>query len=134
MTSKPKKTIEYLGKLEKAIADKYGEEAITNPRSLWDEEKEKDYIEQAKENAEKYYKSEEDEDVVEKDGIFVSKKLLNKSNAKGCPVCDKYLVDTRDSVFLLKWECCYKCFVQWVEDREDRWKTGWRPNKGKQNE
>ena len=134
MTSKPKKTVEYLGKLEKAIADKYGEEAITNPRSLWDEEKEKDYIEQAKENAEKYYKSDEDEDVVEKDGIFVSKKLLNKSNAKSCPVCDKYLVDTRDSVFLLKWECCYNCFVQWVEDREDRWKTGWRPNKGKQNE
>lgn len=134
MTSKPKKTIEYLGKLEKAIADKYGEEAITNPRSLWDEEKEKDYIEQAKENAEKYYKSDEEEDVIEKDGIFISKKLLNKSNAKSCPICDKYLADIKDSVFLLKWECCHNCFIQWVEDREDRWKTGWRPNKGKQNE
>jgi len=28
-----------------------------------------------------------------------------------------------------KFDCCYKCYWQWVEGREDRWKTGWRPNK-----
>ena len=130
MAWKPKKDMEYVSKVEKAISDKFGEEATINPRSLWNDEKEKEYIEQAKENAEKYYKTDEEEEIVESEGILISKKLLNKSNAKSCPVCDKYLADTRDSVYLLKWECCYKCFVQWVEDREERWKTGWRPDKG----
>lgn len=126
--------MEYVSKVEKAIADKYGDKAVVNPRSLWDEEKEKQYIEQAKENAEKYYKAEEDEDLIEKDGIFISKKLLNKSNAKSCPVCDKYLADNKDAVYLIKWDCCHICFIQWVESREERWLTGWRPDKRLKNE
>lgn len=129
MAWKPKRDIEYVGKVEKAIEEKYGKEATVNPRSLWDEEKEKEYLEQAKENAEKYYKSEEDEDIVEKDGIFVSKKLLNKSNTEVCNICNKYMLSSRDEVYLLKWDCCYTCFVKWVEGREDRWKKGWRPDK-----
>ena len=39
---------EYVAKLEKAISQKYGEEATHNPRRFWDEEKEKQYIEQSK--------------------------------------------------------------------------------------
>jgi hypothetical protein len=131
MSWKPKRDIEYLGKLEKALEEKYGSDATINPHSLWNEEKEQDYMEQVKENAEKYIETEKDSDIVENDGIFVNKKLLTKSNATSCPVCDKYLADSRDSVYILKWECCYTCFVQWVEDREDRWKTGWRPSKEK---
>jgi hypothetical protein len=131
MTWNPKKSIEYVGKVEKAIADKYGEEAVTNPRSLWDEEKENDYIKQAEENAEKYYKKDEDDDIVEKEGIFVSKKLLNKSNTDKCTICNKYMLSSRDKVYLLKWECCNGCYIKWVEDREDRWNNGWRPNKEK---
>ena len=30
-------------KIEKAIADKYGTETILNPKSLWNEDKEKEY-------------------------------------------------------------------------------------------
>lgn len=131
MTWNPKRDIEYVGKVEKAIADKYGEEATVNPCSLWDEEKEEEYLEQAKENAEKYYETEKESDIVEKDGIFISKKLINKSNANSCPVCSKYLTGTRDNVYILKWECCKNCYVKWVEDREDRWKDGWRPIEGK---
>lgn len=127
MTWKPKRDIEYVGKVEKAIADKYGEETTVNPRSLWDEEKEKEYIEQAKQNAEKYYKKEEDDDIVEKEGIFVSKKLLTKSNSNFCPVCDKYMLSSKDNVFLLKWDCCHLCYIKWVEGREKRWNEGWRP-------
>lgn len=130
MTWKPKRDMEYVGKVEKAIADKYGEEATVNPRSLWDEQKEQEYLEQAKKNAEKYYEKEQDDDIVEKDGIFVSKKLLNKSNANSCPVCSKYLAGTRDSIFILKWECCEQCYINLVEGREERWIAGWRPEKG----
>ena len=28
-----------------------------------------------------------------------------------------------------KFECCFKCYIDYVEGREDRWKSGWRPNK-----
>ena len=127
MTWKPKRDIEYVGKVEKAIADKYGEESVVNPRSLWDEEKEEDYIKQAEENAEKYYKKEEDDDIIEKDGIFVSKKLLNKSNTDNCNVCKKYMLSSKDKVYLSKWESCYSCYIKWIEGREERWLSGWRP-------
>ena len=30
---------------------------------------------------------------------------------------------------MAKFDCCFKCFIQWIEGREDRWKTGWRPDK-----
>ena len=38
----------YIVKLEQAIAKKYGQETIQNPRGNWDEEKEKDYEGQIK--------------------------------------------------------------------------------------
>ena len=34
--------------VEKAIKEKYGDEAIQNPRADWDEKKEKEYLEQMK--------------------------------------------------------------------------------------
>jgi hypothetical protein len=132
MSYKPKKDIEYVSKVEKAIKDKYGEEATINPRSLWDEQKEKEYLEQAKENAEKYYETEKGDDIVENDGIFISKKLLTKSNTDKCNICQKYMLPYKDKAYLLKWDCCYACYVKWVEDREERWIEGWRPDKEKQ--
>lgn len=45
---------EYVAKLEKAISQKYGEEATHNPRRFWDEEKEKQYIEQSKAQRHKF--------------------------------------------------------------------------------
>lgn len=129
--SEPKKSIEYLGKLEQAIKKQYGEEAIANPRQYWTPEKEVTYQQQIKENAQKVFKNEENEDKVEKDGFLISKKLVNKKNSNKCHICDKYLLTTEDEMYLLKFECCSTCYVQYVEDREERWKNGWRPTKSK---
>lgn len=129
--SEPKKTIEYIGKLEQAIKKQYGEEAVANPRQFWTPEKEKEYQEQVKESAEKAFKLEENEDKVEKDGFLISKKLVNKKNNKNCPVCEKYILDQKDDLYLFKYECCSTCYIQYVEDREMRWKNGWRPTKSK---
>lgn len=134
MAWKPKRDIEYIAKVEKALEEKYGPEATINPYSLWNEEKEEQYLGQVKENAEKQFQNEKDSDIVENEGIFINKKLLTRSNAISCPICDKYLIDSRDNVYILKWECCHACFVRWVEDREERWKTGWRPNREKQDD
>jgi phosphoribosyl-ATP pyrophosphohydrolase len=40
---------DYIVKVEQAIAKKYGEEAIQNPKAEWDENKEKVYLEQMRE-------------------------------------------------------------------------------------
>ena len=45
-----KKDLNYIAGLEKAIKQKYGEEAVQNPSSNWTPEKEKEYLQQLKEN------------------------------------------------------------------------------------
>lgn len=118
----------YIVKVEQAIAQKYGDEAVANPKANWDPEKEKVYLEQMKELYSKQKKNDEANEKVEVNGIKVSRKLLIRESKRGCPVCGAFSHSTRDDVSLVKFDCCYKCYVQWVEDREDRWATGWRPN------
>jgi hypothetical protein len=122
------KNINQIAAIEKAISEKYGDEAVVNPRSNWDEEKEKDYLNQMKEFYGKIKKNEEHQEKVDINGIKVSKKLLNKEPRKNCPVCGKYPKQSMDDVCLLKFECCHVCYIQYVEDREERWQKGWRPN------
>ena len=55
----------YIVKLEQAIAKKYGQETIQNPRGNWDEEKEKDYEDQIKKLSEKEQAIEEQDEMVE---------------------------------------------------------------------
>jgi len=118
----------YIVKLEQAIAKKYGQETIQNPKGNWDEEKEKDYEDQIKKLSEKEQAIEEQDEMVEVDGVLLSKKLFTRESTKRtCPVCTEYSFKIRDDVFMNKFDCCYKCYIQWVEGREDRWKTGWRP-------
>jgi hypothetical protein len=124
-----KKDLNYIAALEKAITEKYGEQAIVNPKSLWDTEKEKEYIEQVK----LVYKNERKEEKTEIDGILVTKKLLNKTENRRCQTCNTYSFNRDNDIFLTKYEVCKRCFIKYIEGREERWKEGWRPNTEKQN-
>ena len=64
--------------IEKAIAEKYGKETIQNPRGNWDEDKEKEYLEQSKEFYKKKSRNEEWQEKIDVNGIKISKKLLNR--------------------------------------------------------
>ena len=124
---KKKKDPNYIVKLEKAIAEKYGEEAVQHPKKNWDDEKEKQYIEDLK----KLYTVSQDSeslDKVEINGVFVASKLINNDSNRSCPVCETYSFKSNDNVYMIKFSCCEKCYIQWVEGREERWKKGWRPN------
>ena len=123
-----KKDPNYAVKVEQAIAKKYGEETVVNPKSKWDDEKEKKYLDELKEM---YYNNvdKEDLDKEEVDGVFIPTKLLKEESKRSCPVCKTYSFKSNDDVYMTKFECCFKCYIQWVEGREDRWKKGWRPNK-----
>tara|TARA_R110002012_G_scaffold48331_4_gene125953 strand:- start:5560 stop:5946 length:387 start_codon:yes stop_codon:yes gene_type:complete len=121
---------EYIAKLEKAITQKYGEEATRNPRGFWDEEKEKEYIQQSQEEQRKFSKLAESQDKVEQDGFLINKKLLNRDHNRTCPVCQRYSFHPRDDLYMNKFEACFKCYVQYIDGgREERWATGWRPKK-----
>ena len=122
---------DYIAKLEKAITQKYGVEATHNPRRFWDEDKEKQYIEQSQLEQRKFAKLAESQDKVEQDGFLINKKLLNRDHNRTCPVCQRYSFHPRDDLYMNKFEACFKCYIQYIEGREDRWTNGWRPNKEK---
>ena len=122
-----KKDQNYIASIEKAIAQKYGMDTIQNPKSNWTDEKEQEYLSQLKKFSENEKHQQDQEEKVETNGYFISKKLLNKETNRTCPVCDTYSFDLKDDVYMSKFECCRGCYIQWVEDREERWATGWRP-------
>ena len=122
------KDFDYIARLEKAIKKKYGQEAIINPKSNWDDEKEKEYLEQSKEYSKKQQAIKEESERIEKDGFFLPKNLINKKNKRNCSVFGIYSFKREDDLYINKFECCWLCYVQWVDGREERWKKGWRPN------
>ena len=123
------KDYNYIAKIEQAIEQKYGEEAIQNPKANWSEEKEKEYLEQIKKIQQKQRKTSEAKDKIEVNGFFISKKLLNKDSKRLCPVCETYSFEMKDDLYMSKFECCFDCYIQWVEGREERWESGWRPER-----
>ena len=125
MANKKNKNLNDIAKLEKAIREKYGEEAIANPKSSWDQDKEKRHLKQLK----NFYSSKRKEKKIEKQKGFLLKQRDNRKEAdRTCPVCGIFSFSAKDDVYMNRYECCFKCFIEYVEDREERWKTGWRPN------
>ena len=118
------KDLNYIAGLEKAIKQKYGEEAVQNPSSNWTPEKEKEYLQQLKENKVKEMTADR---VEEREGFLFSAKLIKKDSKNVCDVCSNILKQ-QDMLYETKYECCRNCYIQYVEGREDRWKQGWRPD------
>ena len=113
-----------IAKLAKAIGQKWGIETVANPKSWWTPEKEKEYLQQLKEMARAQKPKKVKENV---DGVLIEKKLLTKETLLYCPVCTKRLMTVKDDIYVNKYQCCEHCYIQYVEDREQRWLEGWRP-------
>jgi hypothetical protein len=121
------KDLNYIVKLEKAISEKYGERATLNPKTFWDQQKEEKFLKDIKETSKKEFINDNTKEKVEIEGILINKKLLTNNFNKTCDVCKTYSFDKIDDVYLLKYKTCQKCYIQYIEDREDRWLSGWRP-------
>ena len=105
--------------LEKAIAKKYGDKTVQNPKAIWDDTKEKEYIEQLKRVAEKLNLSSESGEKVELNGVFVSKKLLNKEIvSRICSLCERFSFDKKDDLYMTKFDSCFECYIKHIEGRE----------------
>jgi hypothetical protein len=120
---------DFLIKLEKAIKEKYGEEAIQHPSANWTEEKEKKYINQLADLAKKMRAIEANSDKEQHNGFLIPKKLIKRDSSRTCPICEVYSFDFKDDLYMNKFVCCFNCYVKWIEGREERWKSGWRPPK-----
>jgi hypothetical protein len=120
-----KKDLNEIAKIEKAIKEKYGEEAIQNPKGSWDKEKEVKYLEELKSFHQRPVRKKETE---ERQGFIVKSKKTDCEVDRVCPVCNSYSFSSKDDVYMVKFECCFNCYIQYIQGREERWKSGWRPN------
>jgi hypothetical protein len=114
-----------IAKFEKAIEEKYGTEAIQNPKSSWDKEKEEKYLEELKSF---YDRSKRSNTVEQEDGFVIKTRKTAHQVERSCPICNSYSFSARDDIYMVKFGCCQNCYIQYIEDREERWKSGWRPN------
>lgn len=112
-----KKDINYIQNLEKAIQEKYGFNTTLNPKHFWNEDKEKDYIEQTKKVLELERKHLQTSEKIEVDGILMPKKLINKSENKVCSMCKKYSFEKKDDVYINKFKACYRCYMCYIEEK-----------------
>jgi len=120
-----KKDLNEIAKIEKAIKEKYGEDAIQNPKGSWNKEKEIKYLEGLKAFHERPARKKETE---EQHGFTIKSKKTNCEVDRVCPVCHSYSFSPKDDIYMVKFECCFDCYIQLIEGREERWKSGWRPN------
>ena len=100
--------------MEKAISQKYGDLAVQNPAYFWNEEKEKQYLEQLKEVSKKYQKQEESEEK-ELNGFYVRGKLFTKEQNNKCSKCGVYSTKIVDDLYLNKFNTCYTCYIKYIE-------------------
>lgn len=112
-----KKDLNYIAALEKAISEKYGEEATHHPKANWTPEKEVEYLEQSKEAYAKELANRRTSEVIEKDGVLLAKKLINKTINRSCDICKKYSFKSRDDVYLVKFNCCELCYLDRKEEK-----------------
>ena len=123
------KDIDFVAKLEKVISDRWGEDSIQNPKKFWNPEKEERHLKEIKEFYKNTFFRQAKNPKEKYKGFLISKKLLTKENNRECPVCNSYSFSAKDDLYMTKFECCFECYVQWVEHREERWESGWRPQK-----
>ena len=119
------KDLNKIAKFEKAIEEKYGTEAIQNPKSSWDKEKEEKYLEELKSF---HGRSKRLNTVEQEDGFVIKTRKTAHQIERSCPICDSYSFSARDDIYMIKFDCCQNCYIQYIEGREERWKSGWRPN------
>ena len=129
-----KKDQNYIAKVEQAIAKKYGEDTVQNPKKHWNEEKEKEYLQQLKDLQEREDIRKQKSEKVMQDDVLVDKRLITKRIDRTCPVCSVYSFSPQDDLYINRFECCKGSYIEFVEGREERWATGWRPDKNEVEE
>ena len=108
-----KKDLNYIAGLEKAIKEKYGDDAIKNPASCWTADKEKEYLEQLKKTGKENTSNKIEQDA----GFLLEEKLINKRRVESCQKCGQKIASLNDKVFYVKHGACERCYITFYEGR-----------------
>ena len=124
-----KKDYNYIASVEKAIAEKYGKCAAQDFRGSWDEESEKDYLGQIrKKNEIKNRDNFKKEETLVGDIRITRRAKEEEEASRICPVCKTYSFSMKDELYMNRFQCCHKCFYDFVDGQQNRWADDWRPN------
>ena len=120
------KGLDEIAAIERLFAEEYGEEAAKNFRSDWDEEKERKYLAQLKLESKKRINKESIK--INVDGVLIPKAALGKKSERSCPVCKTYSFSSKDDLYMNRFKCCFNCYIDFVQGREERWDKGYKPD------
>mgnify|MGYP003146569161 FL=1 len=122
-----KKDLNYVASVEKAIAEKYGKDTVQDFRNQWEEDKESEYLKQLKDLRCKTDKLSATKEETVVDDIRITKRRTKQKQDRTCPVCKTYSFSRKDDLYMNRFKCCYDCYVDFVEYREETWQNGERP-------
>jgi len=123
-----KKDFNYIASVEKAIAAKYGKDTVQDFRSDWQPTREKEYLSQLKALNKKRDLFRGNELIEKKGDVVLKRRNKAKPTERTCPVCKTYSFSTKDDLYMNRFKACFSCYVVFIEDREERWSDGWRPD------
>ena len=126
---KNRKDPNIIAAIEKAIAEKYGKDTVQDFRNEWEEDKEKEYLNQLKEMRVRRDKFSTSKEEITVGDVKIKKRPDRQKEDRSCPVCKTYSFSRRDDLYMNRFKCCYDCYVDFIEYREEAWKSGERPTK-----
>lgn len=50
-----------------------------------------------------------------------------------CPICSYIMKGSRSNITYYEYGCCDHCYIAFIEGREEKWKSGWRPTQDQIN-
>jgi hypothetical protein len=109
---------EQQAQLEQAIVQKFGRDAIKNPRDRIDRLRRKEITEEYLEARERWDNYDFKEEITEEESVVIIDKKANKSEPhKACEKCGKESVvfSSRDYFFAYKHSCCEECFYLYYQ-------------------
>ena len=113
--------------LEKAVAEKYGKDAVQDFREEWQEDKEKKYLNQLKERENSLSNKEARKEIItEGDFVFKSRRKQETVD-RTCPVCKTYSFSAQDDLYMNRFKACRLCYFDFIYAREEEWTSGKRP-------
>tara|TARA_R110000824_G_scaffold79764_1_gene200872 strand:- start:779 stop:1192 length:414 start_codon:yes stop_codon:yes gene_type:complete len=118
----------YIAGIEKAVAEKYGKETVQDFRSQWEEEKEKEYLNQLDERNQKSHLQKQFKPTVERGGILIKKRGKTSKRTRSCPICKTYSFSSGDDLYMNRFKCCKICYLDFVQGNEKNWSMGRRPS------
>ncbi len=113
--------------LEKAVAEKYGKDAVQDFRSEWKEEDEKRYLAQLEKRTKLSLQKEKPTHIIDDGEIEIKTHRTEKTQDRTCPVCKTYSFSPQDDLYMNRFKACRLCYYDFIFCREDDWMSGKRP-------